>query len=72
MVPPKGIEDPWRVKYAWQGSGVGLADTPVTPEQLQNGKVEIKIPFGNAAAPGIAGTLRFVISSWNKGAQNDD
>lgn len=65
LVPPQNADGEWHVKYAWQGQSVQAADTPIAPKLLRNGRVEVTIPFDSGKAPGIAGKLRFVLSSWN-------
>lgn len=82
MVPPGGGSEQWKVKYAWQGSGVTPADTAVDATALKGGRVEIAIEFDShtrdsngvevPANPGIKGRLRFVVSAWNAGAPDDD
>lgn len=68
MVPPKNSGEAWRVKYAWQGSGVSPADTEVDAAALDNGKVAVEIAFGHAGRPGIEGKVRLIASGWNVGA----
>jgi hypothetical protein len=75
MVAPRNETEGWKVKYAWQGTGVSPANTAVDVDGATRGRIEITIPFnseamdkqGNArpANPGIQGKLRFVISAWN-------
>lgn len=65
MVPPKQAGDDWIVKHDWQSNNLGHASEPLNYKTLKSGKVKILVPFGSAAAPGIAGKLRFVVSAWN-------
>ncbi|MFT7721331.1 MAG: hypothetical protein QM788_00605 [Roseateles sp.] len=77
MVPPAdgSGSDAWKVKYAWQDAGVAMADTEITPTQLQAGRIEVSVPFDSGTLgangklrpthPGIRGRLRFVIEGWN-------
>ncbi|MDO8299798.1 triacylglycerol lipase [Lacisediminimonas sp.] len=70
MVPPKDASEAWRVKYAWQGAGVGPADTVVDATVLDSGSIEIRIAFGSDAKPGIQGNVRLIASGWNVGADD--
>ena len=77
MVPPPKTAptDPWKVKFAWQGGGVALPDTPLQPEQITDRSIELNIPFDSGttltdgafkpATPGIRGRLRFLVEGWN-------
>jgi hypothetical protein len=76
MVPPRSASEKWKVKYAWQGTGMAEADTAVEVSELAAGTVEVIVPFEShsvaadgtrvPAAPGIKGRLRFVVSAWNQ------
>ena len=77
MVPPSSDGQKWKVKYAWQGSGVAPADQEAEVAQLSDDKfVTVSLPFDSVildnerkakpAYPGIRGKLRFEISAWNK------
>jgi hypothetical protein len=77
MVPPSSNAQKWKVKYAWQGSGVAPADQQAEVAQLSaDNFVTVSIPFESAtldseqrkrpAFPGLTGKLRFEISAWNK------
>lgn len=78
MVPPKEGEATWKVKFAWQGAGVAVPDTEVTPAQIAANAIEVNIPFDSGTLrddgslkptnPGIKGRLRFVIEAWNADA----
>lgn len=78
MEPPHNPGDPWKVKYAWQDAGVALADTALTPEQIDDRSIEVTIPFDSVtigsdgsripSSPGIKGKLRFAIQGWNQRA----
>jgi hypothetical protein len=81
MVPPRdNVDEPWKVKYSWQDTGVSAADTEVevTPLQLETEAIGVVIPFNSSTIepdgsrkptdPGIRGRLRFVIASWNADA----
>lgn len=70
LVPPRNAGEVWRVKYAWQGGGVSVADTEVEAVVLDKGRIEMSIPFGNDAAPGIKGAVRLIASGWNVGADD--
>ena len=72
MVPPEGSGEKWKIKYAWQGTGVSPADTEIDPKKIKGGKVEVRIPFNSETKPGIKGQLRFVVSAWNTDAAIDD
>lgn len=65
LVPPRNDNDAWRVKYAWQKEGVSAADREVPVRPLADGRIEVAIPFGGPAAPGIAGQVRLDVSAWN-------
>lgn len=74
MKPPANAA-PGKVKYSWQGTGMVSAQTVLDVQPLNDGRVEVSIPFnsytvdakGNTklAFPGMEGKLRFVISAWN-------
>lgn len=77
MVPPSNEGQKWKVKYAWQGSGVAPADQEAQVAQLSTNKfATVSIPFDSVildnnrnekpAYPGIKGRLRFDISAWNE------
>lgn len=78
MVPPTKDEAPWKVKFAWQGSGVTLPHTEVMPHQLTARSFEITVPFDSGTTrpdgsfkpvnPGLRGSLRFVVEAWNADA----
>jgi hypothetical protein len=70
MVPPEKDGDAWKVSHAWQQEMAGNSD--IDAGALKAGKVEISIPFSNDKTPGVAGKLRFVISTWNPDAQMED
>lgn len=75
MVPPPNDTDPWKVKFAWQDAGVSLADTEITPTQLNSGRILVTVPFDSSTVeangkmkpsnPGIRGRLQFEIEGWN-------
>ncbi|MEW9897116.1 hypothetical protein ABWL39_00570 [Chitinivorax sp. PXF-14] len=65
MIPAETPGDAWSINFAWQSDTVGRATTPIAYKMLKTGKLEIPIPFGNNAAPGIQGKLRFIASAWN-------
>lgn len=78
MVPPKDPNAPWKIRFAWQDSGIAMPDTDLTPQRLAEHSVEVEVPFESRVAgpdgtlkptrPGIKGRLRFVIEAWNPGA----
>ena len=82
MVPPRSENEQWKVKYAWQGSGVAMADKEVDVTMTEEGKAEVAVDFdshtiganGNPVPvfPGIKGKLRFVVSAWNGDVPLDD
>lgn len=68
--PPQDDDEDWEVTYDWQQDNVGQSSTPIPVKNLKGGKVEVDIPFSTGdtdppRSPGIAGKLRFIISSWN-------
>jgi hypothetical protein len=81
MVPPRSEREAWKVKYAWQGTGMAAAETSLDINPLADGRIEVAIPFDShvtdaagariPAVPGVKGRLRFVVSAWNSGAQFD-
>lgn len=73
MIPPKTPGEQWTINYAWQDTGVALANVEIIPQQLTDGEISISIPFDSstdngavdlATTPGIKGSIRFVISAW--------
>jgi hypothetical protein len=73
MTPPKIPGGIWKISYAWQDTGVSLANVEVLPQQLADGDISISIPFNSSSeanpvdaptTPGIKGNIRFVISAW--------
>jgi hypothetical protein len=66
IVPPPRTEgDSWRVKFAWQGSGVTPPNDQFEVQALSGQAVDVRIPFGNQANPGIRGVVRLTASGWN-------
>lgn len=67
IVPPTSTEgETWRVKYAWQGSGVTPPESQFDVQALRGDAVEVRIPFGNDSSPGIQGAVRLLASAWNQ------
>jgi hypothetical protein len=55
----------WDVRYDWQSENPGHA-TKELPFTLQSdGRIELTVEFKSDGAPGISGSLRFVVSPWN-------
>jgi len=77
MIPPLREGSAWKVKYAWQDTGVVGAthDVDVAAERLRQSRVDIDIPFDSytlsaggkriPSRPGVKGRLQFRISAWN-------
>ena len=70
ITPPAKEGGTWKVLYDWESDNVGQASVPLEVDKLQQGRVEVVIPFATSdttppKSPGIAGKLRFVISPWN-------
>jgi hypothetical protein len=65
LAPPVKDGQDWIVKQGWQSNKVGVATNKVNYQTLENGQIEIKVPFATGSAPGIGGQLRFVVSAWN-------
>lgn len=65
MVPPAQAGGEWTVKFDWQSENLGQASKSLSYTNLQGDKIKLDIPFGNQHAPGISGSLRFVVSAWN-------
>ena len=65
LSPPQKSSQDWIVKQGWQSNQAGVASTKVNYETIENGRIEIKIPFSTGSAPGITGQVRFVVSAWN-------
>ncbi len=62
---------PAAVTYDWQSRNPGRATTSLWQGSVPaSGKLELRIPFGDIKAPGIAGQLRFMISRWNPGTSS--
>jgi hypothetical protein len=56
---------PWAATSRWQSRDPGGPGEPLQPEP-KDGHMELTVDFGDSASqPGIAGKLRFVVSSWN-------
>jgi len=72
MVPPAVKGEKWKVSYAWQNQGTSAVDTAIDAENINDEKVEIRIPFECSTVPGISGKLRFVVSAWNPDAVMDE
>jgi len=64
MTHPEVAGAGWKVTYKWQGGAV-VAPKPASQRRLDDGRVEVKVPFGSDAAPGIKGSLRFIAARWN-------
>jgi len=76
MVPPLRAGSAWKVRFAWQDSGVAspTQDVDVSAEQMRQRRVDIDIPFEStslvdgvrvATRPGVKGRLQLRISAWN-------
>lgn len=65
IVPPQEPGENWTATFDWQSDNLGRASRPLAFKTLKTGKQIMTIPFGSNSAPGIAGQLRFVVSSWN-------
>lgn len=65
LSPPRRQNQDWIIKQGWQSNKVGVATSKVNYQTLENGRIEIKVPFATGSAPGIGGQLKFVISAWN-------
>lgn len=76
MVPPLRAGSAWKVRFAWQDSGVAspTQDVAVSAEQMRQRRVDIDIPFEStrlvdgvrvATRPGVKGRLQLRISAWN-------
>lgn len=72
MVPPRDEGEKWKVQYAWQDTALHPATEEVDTKALRGGRVEVRIPFDSKTTPGIAGTLRIVLSEWNPDADPED
>ncbi|MDE2413806.1 MAG: hypothetical protein KGM60_03525 [Comamonadaceae bacterium] len=65
MVPPQVAGDAWTASFGWQSDKVGQATQSLAYKTLKTGKQVMTVPFGNNGAPGISGSVRFVVSAWN-------
>jgi len=65
MTPPQTEDGDWSVMFDWQSDNVGAASQPLPYKMMKSGKIQMAIPFGSTASPGISGQLRFVVSEWN-------
>lgn len=73
LQPPRTPTEKWKISYAWQATGVNTNGSELTAEQIDGGSVEVTLPIDsdlnhNPRNAAITGNLRFVVSSWNKGA----
>lgn len=81
MVCPSNTQPQWSVKYSWQGTGIVNAATELPIAPLDDGRVEVLIPFDahtvddqgavRQTHPGAKGQLRFVISAWNPDMEDE-
>ena len=67
LEPPQAGDPNWSFRYAWQGKGATPANQLLNAQDLQNGKIELKIPVESGTTPGMSGNIRFVVSAWNTG-----
>jgi hypothetical protein len=64
--PPRSEGEHWRVKYAWQGSGVTPPENQFEVQVPSGDMIEVRIPFGNDTSPGIRGCVRLLAEIWNQ------
>lgn len=72
LLPPSAESGKWRIKYAWQTTGMNSTGLELEAEQLYSTGIQVELPIDsdieqNAANPAIKGKLRLMISTWNKG-----
>lgn len=65
MFPPAAPAGNWQVQCAWQSRPNDVSRLVVTAAEVAEGGWELPVPFARDHAPGIVGTLRFVVSEWN-------
>ncbi|MBI5307067.1 MAG: hypothetical protein HZB37_01695, partial [Planctomycetes bacterium] len=65
ITPPQRDDEDWVVTHDWQSDNLGQASQPLNPKELENGQIELTIPFYSNTTPGVDGILRFVVSKWN-------
>ncbi|MCC7483462.1 MAG: hypothetical protein IT529_00600 [Burkholderiales bacterium] len=65
MTPPRKPGGKWAVNFDWSSRNVGRATQSLDYKSLEEGRIELKVPFANSGAPGIRGNVRFVVSAWN-------
>jgi hypothetical protein len=63
-ITPPSTKDGWKLKYAWQRTGMSDADTAVDAVAKKGGRIEVAIPFDSTSKPGAKGRVRLVISAW--------
>lgn len=78
LVPPATADGTWKVTYSWQGSGVSAPTTTIDVTPIDQGSVQLSLPVESMArepngtlvpaSPGIRGSVRLVVSSWNDDA----
>lgn len=66
VTPPNAFGMEWTVVYAWQSKDGHQAKNWVGYKLLSPQIIEVRIPFGNATEPGIAGDVLLTISVWNQ------
>jgi len=64
--PPADGKGKWKVGYVTQSDNLAGVVDDLDPTALRKGKVMIRIPFKSKTDPGIAGSLRLVVSAWNE------
>lgn len=62
ITPPKA-ETGWNVRYSWAGGQQTMQQAEIAVDE--QGRTFVAIPFANDQKPGIAGSLRFVVTSLN-------
>lgn len=65
MTPPRKDGKDWHINYDLQSDNTGRTISELQPRSLDNGKLELLIPFQSDTTPGVSGNVRFVVSAWN-------
>jgi hypothetical protein len=63
--PPVNDSGEWSVKCDWLSSNPGPPATALPLTLRDDGRAELVVDFNSNGAPGISGSLRFVVSPWN-------
>lgn len=65
LTPPQSQGSKWQVDASWKGNEKPDTSLSVDSSDFVGGKLDIRRSFGSDSAPGITGSIRFVVSEWN-------